>query len=359
MKKLLFIANYGSKYGGAPTSLLHLISDIKNNYDISVMMPDNGELSDLLSHMNIKIEISKFRIRYIFGLAHKIYKGKYDLIYANGFHYRPILVLVISKLINIPFIWHIREVLDSKKNAQAKWIKYANLIIANSNATANSLSKIASKEKIKVVMNGININEFIYNNKNRIKIREYLNIPIDSIVVCNIGRIGKQKNQSEVISIASELKNSPSNLHYIFVGHHQDDAYMQLMMQKVYDLNLQSKIHFVGHRSNVADYLSASDILIHTSREESQGRVILEAMASRIPIIAYDVGGIHESLINRETGILVPFGRKDLLLEELKIMIQDEEKRKVYGNNGLNHVQNFSSQITSNQISRLIKNSIR
>ena len=235
--------------------------------------------------------------------------------------------------------------MDSKRNPQTKWIRYADLIIANSNATANSVSKIINKEKIKVVMNGIKIDEFVQNNKNRMKIREYLNIPVDSIVICNVGRICKQKNQSELISIASELKNNSANLHYIFVGHHQDDAYKQIMNQKISDLNLKSKIHFVGHRSNVSDYLSASDILVHTSRAESQGRVILEAMASRIPVIAYDVGGIHESLINRETGILVPFGRRDLLLKELKIMMHDEKKRKVYGNNGLSHVQNFLVKI--------------
>ena len=104
MNKLLFIANYGSKYGGAPSSLLHLISDIKKDYDITVMAPEHGELFELLNQISIKTETSKFRIRYIFELAIKIYKGKYDLIYANGFHYRPILALVISRFLNIPFI---------------------------------------------------------------------------------------------------------------------------------------------------------------------------------------------------------------------------------------------------------------
>ena len=88
--------------------------------------------------------------------------------------------------------------MDSKRNPQTKWIRYADLIIANSNATANSVSKIINKEKIKVVMNGIKIDEFVQNNKNRMKIREYLNIPVDSIVICNVGRICKQKNQSEI-----------------------------------------------------------------------------------------------------------------------------------------------------------------
>ena len=82
-------------------------------------------------------------------------------------------------------------------------------------------------------------------------------------------------------------------------------------------------------------------------------------MASRTPVIAYDVGGIHESLIHNKTGILVPFKRKDLLLNELKIMISDEKKRRSFGDNGFKYVKNFSSHKTSNQISNIIESSIR
>ena len=86
------------------------------------------------------------------------------------------------------------------------------------------------------------------------------------------------------------------------------------MKQEVSNLDLHSKIHFVGHKSDIADFLSA-DIMVHTSRAESQGRGNSSGNGSPgTPVIAYDVGGIHESLVDRETRFWFHFGQKGLII---------------------------------------------
>ena len=102
-----------------------------------------------------------------------------------------------------------------------------------------------------------------------------------------------------------------------------------------------------------------SDILLHTARIEPQGRVILEAMAAKIPVVAYDVGGIKESLVHGETGFLFPFGSVEPVVDALNMLIQNVEMRKTMGQNGFAHVQQFSSAKTSQKITSIIEKTIR
>ena len=73
-------------------------------------------------------------------------------------------------------------------------------------------------------------------------------------------------------------------------------------------LNINDKVIFLGRQKNISDLLSISDLLLLMSEQESFGLVILEAMASEVPTIGTNVGGIPEVINHNETGYLVDLG---------------------------------------------------
>jgi L-malate glycosyltransferase len=82
---------------------------------------------------------------------------------------------------------------------------------------------------------------------------------------------------------------------------------------------------------NVEDYLQASDLAFHTSEMESFGLSILESQFFALPVVAFDVGGIHEVVANGETGHLLPFGDTEAAADALVALARDRRCREIMG----------------------------
>lgn len=352
-KRLLFVSAVGSKFGGAPNSLFHLLRDIHAEYELAVVMPRMEGLAEALKEIEIPCYEFNFRYRNLLSLIRLVKQGQYDLVYANGYHYRCFMALIVAKVMRKPFVWHIREVFENFP--QARQVHYSTAVIANSQATATALRQYTDK-KIDVVTNGIDLERYELNcDDMRRNVRDELKIPEDSIVIINVGRVCYQKNQLQVIEISSNVVKRFANVHFLFLGEIQEKAYLGQLQELALRLRVTSNIHFGGHTTEVNRYFVGSDVLIHTSRKESQGRVILEAMAAKLPVVAYDVGGIKESMINGKTGFLFPFGTIDPVVKALNTLAQNKIMREEMGLEGYSYVQRFSSEHTSRQIVAVIE----
>jgi N-acetyl-alpha-D-glucosaminyl L-malate synthase BshA len=88
---------------------------------------------------------------------------------------------------------------------------------------------------------------------------------------------------------------------------------------------------FVGKQPRIVDYLSASDVLLLPSEQESFGLAALEAMACEVPVIASRVGGLPEVVTNGETGYLSPAGDIDEMANHAAHLLANEELRREMG----------------------------
>ena len=104
---------------------------------------------------------------------------------------------------------------------------------------------------------------------------------------------------------------------------------------------LQETVHLKGQIPNVdvPNVLNEVDIYLITSKHESFGVSVIEAMASRIPVVATDVPGFAEIIVNNETGIIVSSKNPEDIAKELKKLILDEELRHKLGNKGRDRVE--------------------
>jgi L-malate glycosyltransferase len=121
------------------------------------------------------------------------------------------------------------------------------------------------------------------------------------------------------------------------------------------DLNLGSRVSFLGEQQDVSPYMQGADCLICPSLwQEAMGFVNLEAMASGLPVVASRTGGIPELVINEATGLLVEPGDADQTAAALSRLIKSPDLRKEMGRKGAAHVgANFSEEAC---LERYLKN---
>ncbi|WP_336135349.1 glycosyltransferase family 4 protein [Natronomonas amylolytica] len=105
---------------------------------------------------------------------------------------------------------------------------------------------------------------------------------------------------------------------------------------------LSNRVFLTGYREDVPRILAASDVLVLPSFREGTPRVITEAMASGLPVIATDIAGIPEQVADGESGYLIPPGDAHALADRLSELLSDPELREQMGRHGADQAQRFS-----------------
>ena len=176
-------------------------------------------------------------------------------------------------------------------------------------------------DKIKIVYNGIDTEKF-YPHNNRDMLRAKYNIPKDAFCPAIVARIRNLRNKGHqhLIDILSD-RSGARNWHLIILG--TGEGRWSLRYQ-IWNKGLADRIHFLGHKPDVENYLSAADAVVLPSRFETFGLVLAEGMSMQKPAAAYDVGGINEVITNNITGFTVPYGDDKLLCQKLSQLSADK-----------------------------------
>ncbi|MFQ5929590.1 MAG: glycosyltransferase, partial [Acidobacteriota bacterium] len=119
----------------------------------------------------------------------------------------------------------------------------------------------------------------------------------------------------------------------------------QKLKEKVKRLDIETSVIFTGFWSNVPEITAILDISALPSFYEGMGRVVLEAMAARKPVVATRVGGLTELVEDQVTGYLVPPGDVDVLAERLERLITRPNLRREMGEQGARRVRKEHSAV--------------
>ena len=147
----------------------------------------------------------------------------------------------------------------------------------------------------------------------------------------------------------------------LLVGsHNRDRVYVQKINSLIKSKGLEKQVRLLGFRNDVLDLLSLADIYLHTSLEEAHPRSILEAMTCGLPVVAFSVGGITETVVEGQTGYLVPSGDVPALSLAIEKLVADKALRKQFGKNGYNRVREcFLAEKTAHQVGEIIDSVLR
>jgi len=172
--------------------------------------------------------------------------------------------------------------------------KKAKTLIAVSETIKQELISVGiAEEKIEVVLNGVDLNEF----SPLVLGRKQFGLPDKVDLALFVGDF--RTNRKNLDTVLKALVNVP-NLHLAVVGNAEKSPYPQLAKQ----LKVDKRVHFLGYRSDVAKIMQAVDFFVFPSRYEPFGMVVTEAMASGLPVITTAVSGVA-AVITPECGIVL------------------------------------------------------
>ena len=176
----------------------------------------------------------------------------------------------------------------------------------------------ANGSKISVIRNGIDLTRFDPGRPERSHMRDLLQVPRDAWVVGTVGRVVPDKNHALLVDAMQPLV--AEGAHLVIVGDGDD---LPALRAKVASLPHKDRYHLLGVRRDAPRVMQAFDVFAMSSRSEGLPLVILEAMASGLPIVSTAVGGIPNVIIDGHTGLLVQNGKDGALSSALRRLRDD------------------------------------
>jgi glycosyltransferase involved in cell wall biosynthesis len=144
--------------------------------------------------------------------------------------------------------------------------------------------------------------------------------------------VGRLKPPKDCLTLVRALAALPSgSFEALIVGDGPDRGALEAEIRR---LGLAERVRLAGERRDVPALLAASDVFVLSSASEGLPVSVLEAMAAELPVVASAVGGMHELVVNGETGLLVPPGDVDELAAALGRLIADRDLRRRFGTAG-------------------------
>jgi glycosyltransferase involved in cell wall biosynthesis len=149
-----------------------------------------------------------------------------------------------------------------------------------------------------------------------------LNLQLSTLNLINIGSFVPKKNQTFLLDILLELKERGVYANCLFVG---DGPLKTEVQNKAQELGISYQCHFLGNVDKVEEYLWRSDVYVHTATYEPLGLVLLEAMASGLPIVSLDGGGNRDIMINEKNGFLIEKQDPKVFADRILQVFQNKE----------------------------------
>ncbi len=151
----------------------------------------------------------------------------------------------------------------------------------------------------------------------------------DAVLVVNIGSVCERKGQHVYVRAIDQFRKEHAAryagkkpIEFLIVGG-RAGIYLESIQQDLELLGLKDQVRIIDETPDIYDFYRLADVLVCTSFEESFPRVLLEAMAFRVPIVSTDVNGIPEMLVANDEAYLVPAGDPFKLVEALRKVLDD------------------------------------
>jgi glycosyltransferase involved in cell wall biosynthesis len=293
-------------------------------------------------------------------LLYTIIRRDIKLLHSN----RPdmhIPAIIAAKLTGIPVIAHDHLFLKSLKHRIIDFIcgLFSDRIISVSQAMKDQLN-IPKRylNKVIIVHNGIDVEEFRRNAIMR-DLRVELNIRHDQIILGMLTRLSPEKGLEYLIEGFHLIKQKHPNVKLIIAGDvysKSDEKYKAKLLNLIARLNLSDDVIMPGYCGDIKDMISIFDIAVSSSLAESFGMFVLESMMMGKPVVATDVGGVSEVLLDSQTGIIIkprdPESLKDALFE----LIKDRKKAFAMGKRGMRRATDcFNVERTTRELENIYK----
>lgn len=242
------------------------------------------------------------------------------------------------------------------KKAYNKVMTYGDLVIAISNHIKQHILKNykCDESKIRLIHRCVNVENFDVNKvsaERMIKLMEEYHLPEDKPIILLIGRLTRWKGQKLLIEALEKIKEK--DFFCVFVGDDQGRTYYtEELKEAIAKKGMEGRFAFVRHVTDVPAMMMISDVVVSASIEpEAFGRIAAEGESMGRIVVASNIGGSLENLIDGKTGKHFESGNAQSLAEALTwaLELSTEEREKI-GKAAIEHVhENFTKEIMCNK----------
>lgn len=364
MRIAMMTNNYLPFVGGVPISIQRLSIELKKRgHEVWIFAPEydntdeeEDEKNNIIRYHSIKDKMNNgVVIPNVFDKKIKklFQEKKFDVIHVH----HPMLIgnvaLHLSRRYKIPLVYtyhtkyeeylHYIDTISGIRNQRLlsaiegiaekiiphymKWyLKNTTAIIAPSKDMKDYIMQLDKKAFVKVLPTGLMGEEYVGNPDDAQLLRKW-HLQGQKYLLCTVSRMEQEKNQYFLLASISCLKEMIGEcFKVLFIG---DGNERRRLEDYSKSLGIENVVEFTGCVPNqeVKYYLNASDLFVFSSKSETQGIVILEAMAASVPIVAVDATGVRDIVRSMENGILVS-EQVEIFAKAVKRILVNQELRE-------------------------------
>jgi glycosyltransferase involved in cell wall biosynthesis len=221
---------------------------------------------------------------------------------------------------------------------------------------------LAAEEKISVLGkgsgDGFKIKEFQktpeIEAEIEVKRKEY-GLTDEHTVLGFVGRLTKDKGIAELVESFLKLQEKHSNLRLLIVGEYEDADPVDSKVKN--EIRENPSIIHAGYQGNPVPFYHMMDIFVFLTKREGFGNVAIEAALTKVPVVAANVTGARDTVVDGKTGFLVDPGNSKDILEKLELLILAPELRRHMGEQGERWaIENFSNETMWKELERYYQN---
>jgi glycosyltransferase involved in cell wall biosynthesis len=341
-RKGLIFLSHNLNAEGAPRSLLAIVNGLKGEHDVLVISMEPGPMQPRFEEAGIAVVV----VNPIWdALDEESYERGLDLLVEGARHWGADLVfantlmcfwgVTLARRLGVSSIWCVRESVDWRvyfdylpkrlTEVARQCLRETDHLLFVADATRKLFDTLARRKPVHTIHTGIELSDIenFKANRSRRAARAALGFEDADAVVTVIGTTCERKGQIDFLRAAEILeRRGDARWRFLVVGA-RPSPYQTRLETYVRTHQLET-VRFVPETPEVFEYYRASDVFVCSSHQESFPRVVLEAMAFELPIVATNVYGIPEMVTHEESGLLVPAGDPAALSESIHRVPRDE-----------------------------------
>ena len=231
------------------------------------------------------------------------------------------------------------------------------IVVANRDREKGLQQRIGTRKNYTTIRSAIQVESFAHPTHTREEFREEWTIPSATLVVGTVIRLAPQKNPLAFVDLARDIALQRPDTTFVMVG---DGPLRSQVEADIKTLPQPERFIMTGLRRDIANVMHGLDVLALTSRWEGLPRVVPQAMAAGVPVVATSVGGCAEAITDSVTGFLVPPERSDLMVAKVLEILNNPEQAQHMSKEAYKVVlQEFTLQKMVQDIENVYKKELR
>ena len=264
-----------------------------------------------------------------------------DLLHLNNSLNRSHAWMIGARLAGVPCVVHERGINHRFPRIVRLLAPRVDAVICISQAVRDNLVvRGITRDNLVIISNGLDPAKVVP-KRPAAAVRDALGLPAGTRLIGLVGNIKEWKGQDVLVRALPAILARVPDVHCLFIGDTaaSDKPYEHRVRALADELGVATRVAFTGYQKDVPDFINALEVAIHASvAPEPFGRVLLEAMALRKPVVGSRSGAVPEIVVDGQTGFTFEPRSADALAEAVVTLLQDGDRARRMGEAGLSRL---------------------